>query len=195
MPYRLVFLLTLVLLSISPISAQTLPPEDEFIRDRSARAKHFNIVYLVDRTTELDEAISIERIAEYFHTQPLDSWEDVLLYDDLLAIEAMIIHSSALPFIDQEWTAEAYKRGVIFAAFDLPSQDFAEVVGVPRLEKRYVLVPEENTFIRVYAYGGAAGDGVGILSRLDERLALIDGIVRDLESVREQKQDFLRDLF
>jgi hypothetical protein len=195
MHYRFVFLLTLFLLSVSPISAQTLPPEDEFIADRSARAKHFNIVYLVDRTAELDEAISLERIEEYFHAQPLDSWEDVLFYDDLLPIQAMIIHSSALPWIDQEWTAEAYKRGVIFAAFDIPAEDFARIVGIPRLEKRYVLVPGENTYIRGYAYRGGAGNGVGILSRPDERMALIDGVVRDLESIRQQKQDFLRDLF
>jgi hypothetical protein len=136
---------------------------------------------------------------QYFHAQPLDSWEDVLFYDDLLPIEALIIHPSALTFIDQKWTAEAYKRGVIFAAFNLPSQDFAEIVDDIRLEKRYVLVPEENTFIVAYRYVTSfthgAGDGVGILSRPDERLALIDGIVRDLESIREQKQDFLRDLF
>lgn len=127
---RIVFLVSILaalLLFTAALDAQQATPEVTL--DVASLAEK-RIVYLV--SASLDPAESglraTERVAEVFPVQIAFTWDDFTELEAEQPADALIIDVSALDQVDAEWLANAYRNGVLIATFNVPVDQFAELV-------------------------------------------------------------------
>jgi hypothetical protein len=63
--------------------------------------------------------------------QIASTWEQVQAIDSAEPIDALIIDASAQDMVERDWLADAYRRGVVVAAFNLYAPDLADLVADP----------------------------------------------------------------
>lgn len=75
---------------------------------------------------------------EFFETEIgaaiAHTWADVLAYNEQVPIQALIIHRSALPEVDQDWTAAAYENGTIIIGINISHWTMRELIGTDRMK-------------------------------------------------------------
>lgn len=92
----------------------------------------YRIVYLVAaQGVSPDSLLAPSRLEATLGARTAHTWNDVLAFNQSGAIDALIIHDSALSLVDRDWLAVAYRRGVVIAAFNLYAPTLAELVDDP----------------------------------------------------------------
>jgi len=69
------------------------------------------------------------RLETTLRAQAVHTWAEVLTLNETVPVDALIIHDSALPIVDQGWLSRAYQRGMVIAGFNIYAPELAELVG------------------------------------------------------------------
>ena len=89
----------------------------------------YRVVYVTDEAAiGSNPYLTPEALAEsqiHFAT----NWDDVLALNDEAAIQGLIIHQSALDFVDYEWVQQAYRDAVPVVGVNLFFPEMSELTG------------------------------------------------------------------
>lgn len=97
---------------------------------------YYQIVYLLaDDTRVANSPMAPFNLQEKLGAQVVYTWEEVLAHAQAAPIGVLIIHDSALPLVDRVWIANAYRRGVVIAGFNLYGPQMANLVNDPYLTR------------------------------------------------------------
>ncbi|MCU0499136.1 MAG: hypothetical protein MUF87_17420 [Anaerolineae bacterium] len=89
----------------------------------------YRVAYLVGELPK-ESLISPEQMqGVYPNLLIAQQWEDVLNLEQESRLDGLIIHQSALPWVDTAWTQRAYAEGKLFAVLDMSFGQRAEVIG------------------------------------------------------------------
>lgn len=89
-----------------------------------------HIVYLIEKdAVSANTPIAPERLEVVLGAKIAHSWEKVRELDRGRPIEALIIHASTLGQVDNNWTSEAYRRGVVLAGINISVGDMADLAN------------------------------------------------------------------
>lgn len=89
----------------------------------------FQIVYLVADPAALEQSrVSPARLEAVLGVRVATSWEDTLALNRQRPIEALLIHGSAIPLVNSDWLAEAYRKGVVIAAFNVDAPTLENIL-------------------------------------------------------------------
>jgi hypothetical protein len=94
------------------------------------RAPDRSVVYLVD-PAQADSLVAPSRLQTTLNTRTAATWDAFLQIEQAAGVDALIIHESALPTVDQAWVQTAYHRGVVLAGFNITGAQMATLVGDP----------------------------------------------------------------
>lgn len=112
---------------------------------------NFQIVYLVVDPAVLEQSrLAPSRLREVLGAHLATSWEEVIILNRERPVEALIIHKSAVPLLDSDWLAEAYRKGVVIATFnvDVPAlENILQTSGIA--EEGFVSEPYPSDFFIV----------------------------------------------
>ncbi len=96
----------------------------------------YRIVYLVaEEAVTADSPVAPSQLKATLGAQTAYSWSEVLALNNISSIDALIIHDSALPLVDRNWVSDAYRRGVVVAAFNVYAPQLAHLVNDPNVAK------------------------------------------------------------
>ncbi len=122
----LIAFVALVLSQQDVNSAPLVPPLDNVIDGK--------IVYVVSSDdSQIDPLVAPEKLERTIGSQSAYEWNEVVEMDEASPIDALVIHESALPFVDQQWVMAAYKRGVVIAGINIGGPEIANLVGNPSI--------------------------------------------------------------
>ncbi len=139
------------ILSTTIITAQ--PSELEPIYDPEIlreRALEYNIVYFIAEDASTSDYASPDWIQEQLSVDVIHSWEKLLFYDDVLRIDSLIVHNSAVEMVDSDWLTDPYNRGLVLTAINMPATIFADLIQRDGLRDRYTLVEDDTVFITAF---------------------------------------------
>ena len=89
-----------------------------------------NIVYLVSPDADVDNLVSEPSLRAMVNAIPVHSEAELHTYELLLRPDAILLHESALDFVDTTWLQEQYQAGIVIVAFDMAPQTFAELLDI-----------------------------------------------------------------
>jgi hypothetical protein len=115
----------------------------------------YQIVYLVDQNAVAPvDVVAPQRLEQDMGAIITSGWSRVESADAESPIELLIIHQSALPFIDQTWVRAAYGRGVVISFINVPLDQRLEVLGMTCYEDQMSPPPMETMgqFFTTYAF-------------------------------------------
>jgi hypothetical protein len=105
----------------------------------------YQIVYLVDQHAVAPvDVVAPQRLEQDMGAIIADVWTTVLQAEAESPIELLIIHQSALLFIDQTWVQAAYGRGVVISFINVPLDQRLEVLGLTCLQGKFEPEPMET---------------------------------------------------
>ncbi len=88
------------------------------------------IVYVVSSDlSQVDPLVAPEKLERTIGSQSAYQWNEVVEINESSPIDALVIHESALPFVDQQWVTAAYQRGVLIAGINIGGPEMANLVG------------------------------------------------------------------
>lgn len=170
----------------------------------------YNFVYA---TTESGALAEVQELLGEFNGIVVYSPEELALYQQLFSIDAIWFDASTLDYLDASFMQELYTNGVSITAFNVEPDALEDLLNISFYAGRFALVEDEIVYIAVQQLtlqssttpivdssspGGidqrSANNMVGMLSRPDERRALLMGIPRRIEEVRQIKQDFFKSM-
>lgn len=175
-----------------------------------ARAKldFYNIIYLIEDGIETNPDLTATNMRKIVHATPLHSVQEIETYEYLLQPHAIIIHPSAIDFIDKDWLQAHYLNGVIITAFNTPPDVFADMIANEAMRSRYELPDDPTFFVSVYRLGLAnrtnplvrqtvqnmhssvSGSHLAVLST--EQYAFVGNLALNIEQIRASKLRFMR---
>lgn len=95
------------------------------------------VVYLAgNQAATAEELAATTRLEEALDAQTVTTWDEVLGLDKAGPLAALVIHDSALPLVDDDWLAQAYRRGAVIAVFNVYAPELAAMLGDPCLAQR-----------------------------------------------------------
>lgn len=115
----------------------------------------YQIVYLVDQNTVAPvDVVAPQRLEQDMGAIVADVWTTVLRAEAESPIQLLIIHQSALPFVDQEWVQAAYSRGVVISFINVPLDQRLEVLGMTCYQGQAQPTPMEamGQFFMTYTF-------------------------------------------
>jgi hypothetical protein len=114
---------------------------------QSARTvlQDYRIVYAIAPNALPDNhVVAPEKIRRDMGAMVANDWESALAADTLFPIQLLIIHQSALPFVDKAWVQAAYGRGVVISFINVPLDQRLEVLGMTCRQGKYDPAPMET---------------------------------------------------
>jgi hypothetical protein len=91
----------------------------------------YRVAYLV--TPESIESISFFDVDTLLEAIPsllvASSWQEVMQLEQESPLHGLVIHASAYPWVDTQWTQNAYARGVVITVVDMTFKQRADVTG------------------------------------------------------------------
>lgn len=213
MRYKLlsIFVLFISLFTIFTIQAQEgrdLEPnyDPDFLREL---APTYNIVYFIAEDAETGEYDSTEWMREQLAVDVVNTWEELLFYEELLGIDGLIIHNSVAASLDSDWLARQYLFGLVVTAINMPAPTYAALIQRDGLSDRYELVANDTVFVtsqrlkvrdvlRGTDLGGVgiwetAGSTVNQLSTEEGQRAFI-ALVEDIRQLEHDKRYLIEDM-
>jgi hypothetical protein len=92
----------------------------------------YSIAYLIgEDAASNDPVLSEAIIGEMTGAQVFYDYDAFLAVNDQLPFEIVILHPSILDQLDQSWTAEAFRNGVIFMGLDVSIGQLASLFDIP----------------------------------------------------------------
>lgn len=92
------------------------------------------VVYLIgDQAAAAEDLATPARLKEALTAQTVSTWDDVVTLDNASPLAALVVHDSAWPLVDGDWLAQAYRRGVVIAVFNIYAPELAATLGDPCL--------------------------------------------------------------
>jgi hypothetical protein len=128
---KLLTLLVLILVGIGIVFSADALASTNVPQPLSTHSGH--IVYLTSSKTPTspDNLIAPEHMQTAIGAQIASTWEQVQTIDSAEPIDALIIDASARDMVERDWLDDAYRRGVVVAAFNLYAPDLADLVADP----------------------------------------------------------------
>jgi len=89
-----------------------------------------HVIYLIaENAVAQDSLIAPTRIEATLRAQIANTWEELVAINQSTPADAIIIHNSALPFVDRSWISSAYWRGVVIGGINITGPQMADLVG------------------------------------------------------------------
>lgn len=119
-----------------------------------------NIVYLLAADSLVpDSPISPTRLQDKLGAKVARTWDEAIAIDKSTPINALIIHDSALSQVDRAWLANAYRRGVVMAGFNLYGPQMADLVNDPCIAKdKFAADPYPGSFYVIVSFSIAGNN-------------------------------------
>jgi hypothetical protein len=105
----------------------------------------YQVVYMVDQNAVAPaDVVAPQRLEQDTGAIIADVWTTVLRAEAESPIQLLIIHQSALPFIDRAWVQAAYGRGVVISFINVPLDQRLEVLGMTCYQDQMSPAPMET---------------------------------------------------
>ena len=184
---RLILVILLCFSAMTIIAQDDLTDKQEFLTTPLPTS----IVYLVNADNVDDEISQAAAVEERFDAVIFHNYEDFEYYRSLFLVEAIIIHPSALEFLDHELLREAYDSGTVVTMLNISSELTADLLSNPSLADRYEMVDNDIIYITTARFrissSGGGGSMVGRFGDAIETEAFPIGIWMRIDSSRSQK--------
>lgn len=110
-----------------PLTPQ--PTEEVYIEDNYS---DWHIAFIVAEDELADDyVVTPQKIAESLGDDivaEINDWETFLELDAEKPFDALIIHESALSFVDNQWTQDAYRRGIVMVVINVYYPELADLI-------------------------------------------------------------------
>lgn len=108
----------------------------------------FHIVYLLTDPSAVEQSrLASSQLSKVLAARLATSWEEITALNRERPIEAVIIHESAVPLLDGDWLAKAYREGVVIATFNVDVQTLESILNTSGLaEEGFVSKPYPADF-------------------------------------------------
>lgn len=92
----------------------------------------YRIVYFsMEGTIPNDSPLAPSRLATILGARTVHNWSEIPKLDQSAPIDALVIHNSALPEVDNIWLVDTYQRGMTVATFNVYAPELAELLNDP----------------------------------------------------------------
>jgi hypothetical protein len=113
-----------------PTSPPTIGPTEEVYVENNYT--DWRIAFIVAEGELADDyVVTPQKIAEYLGDEvvtEINDWDTFLELDAEKPFDALIIHKLALSFLDNEWTQDAYRRGIVMAVINIYYPELADLI-------------------------------------------------------------------
>ena len=191
---KLLLILSLLLAGVPLMAQQSSTEPDVSTREDTLTTElPPTIVYLITEESQGDAVDNAAAISERFEAVTLHEWDDYLQFERLFLVEALILHPSALEFVDDKVITAAYERGVVISVLNIPNKRLVELLDNPLLEDRYTLVENDVVFALFFSfdasYRSTGGSTVGRFGDANEAKAFAISLFDDIENSRQARLD------
>jgi hypothetical protein len=169
----------------------------------------YDIIFMAELDTELpsdllDLILSPDSLGAIY----LSQWNEVQEYTRFILPDAIIIHQSALEWIDPVLVKELYSRGVIVCVIDIEAQVLADLTQDNELASRYEIY-NPPFFATVYAFQPSSpiyptghypysremkGSTIGSFSDPEGVEPFLFSIENRMEDIRRDQLDYIRSI-
>jgi hypothetical protein len=154
-----------------PIEVELQPTADPEHPNRNMVLYQYRIAYIIGENALMpDHVVAPSRLNEDIGASIFTTWDTFLQANTDMPFEAVILHKSALSFLDQEWISTAYRSGVVISLIDIYYPEISELLnfhcGVDKPEEWY----EKDYHITFYfnVYTVASQDRQKVIEALDD---------------------------
>lgn len=145
--------------------------------------KGYRLIYLVaDGAVPADHVVAPAKVHEDTGAIIANNWETLLNTEAQAPLDAVIIHKSALPFVDYDWVSSAYKNGVVISLIDIYFPELPEVMGFNCTDTPTEPFYEKNFFItyHFHIYAPIREDREKIIEAVENCTTLDDVAIQGL---------------
>jgi hypothetical protein len=191
---KLLLILSVLLASMPLIAQQSSSAADDPQPDEILTTElPPTIVYLIAEESQGDTVDDTVAISARFEVVTLHEWDDYLQFERLFPVEALILHPSALDFVEDDVITAAYERGVVISVLNISNERLVELLDNPLLEDRYTLIENDVVFALFFSfdmsYRSTGGSTVGRFSDSIESRAFTISLFIDIEQSRQARLD------
>jgi hypothetical protein len=132
----------------STITQEVVPPIDQ---TGNTLLKQYHIAYLIENNalTE-DHVVAPAKVSKDIGAVVTNDWQSFLIANQNTPFQAVILHKSALSFVDYVWFNEAYKQGVIVSLIDIYYPEIPRITGIECADKPSDEFYKDNFFVTMY---------------------------------------------
>lgn len=178
--------LLLMLSSTLALNAQSTPPDEATATPIQTPTPevvneiliNYRIIYvLAEDVINPDHVVAPDKLQSDIRAIIAYDWESVLEAEMEAPLDVVIIHQSALPFVDYAWVRNAYESGIVISLIDIYYPELADVMGFNCGAAPTEPFYEENFFITYHFHVSSSPEG---------RLRVLEGL-RNCEKLEDIK--------